>query len=173
MKALAMVEGFWGTVNGNISSMGSTLTSSAGALAWPEGSEGLMKVVVGARAPVCMGGKALRRTTIALGLVMNALVWVAMMFCGKADEPDWYPVIEKGKAATGAASARWFCTAHQLRPSLGTASKLTVTSLRGGWLLREPRGIVLAPDARCTWALQPSRPMASKEFTRDSGSIAC
>ena len=129
----------------------------------------MMKVVVGARAPVCMGGKALRRTAIALGLAMNALVWVAMMFCGKADEPDWYPVIEKGKAATGAASARWFCTAHQLRPSLGTASKLTVT----GWLLREPRGVVLAPGASCAWVLGPFRPMASKEFTRDSGSIVC
>ena len=69
----------------------------------------MTRAVVGARAPVCMGGKALRRTTTALGLVMNALVgmgWVAMVFCAKADEPDWFPVIENGKAATGGASAR-------------------------------------------------------------------
>ena len=63
-----------------------------------------------------MGGKALRRTTTALGLEMNALVaagCVAMVFCTfKADEP----VIEKGKAATGAASARWFYMDRQLRP---------------------------------------------------------
>ena len=91
MKALAMVEGFCGTVNGVISSMGTTLTSCAGALPWLEGRGGLTKVVVGARAPACMGGKALRRTTIAFGLVMNALVGmgcVAMVFCEEAYGPE-------------------------------------------------------------------------------------
>ena len=39
-----------------------------------------------------------------------------MVFCAKADEPDRFPVIEKGKAATGAASARWFYMDRQLRP---------------------------------------------------------
>ena len=75
MKALAMVQGFCGTVNGRMRFMGRTLTCSAGALAWLEGWGGLTKVVgLGARALACMGGKALRRTTIALGLVTNALV---------------------------------------------------------------------------------------------------
>ena len=38
-------------------------------------------------------------------------------------------------------------------------------------MLREPRGIVLAPEASCDWFLTPSRCMAAKESAMDSGSM--